>query len=177
MNMHFSSHTVCRSGIALLACLALFMGACVPTFNFTGGNVDPRLKTLAVDQFINEAPIIVPALDQDFTQALQDRFLSQSRLTLATDNADIFISGVITGYRVDYVAIQGDDRAAQNRLSVSVRAKFENNVDERENWEQTFNSFVDFNADDDFTAIEPTLIKDILEQLTQDIFNKSIGKW
>ncbi len=160
-----------------LAATLLLMGACSATFNFTGGNVDPRLQTLAVDQFINEAPIIVPSLAQDFTEALQDRFLSQSRLSLTTESADIFISGVVTGYQVDYVAIQGDDRAAQNRLSVSVRVKFENNVDINENWEQTFSSFVDFNADDDFTSIEQTLVTEIIEQLTQDIFNKSIGKW
>lgn len=170
-------HLISEIVLSLVMGLFFLLSACSPTFNFTGGNVDSRLETLAVDQFLNEAPIIVPALAQDFTQALQDRFLSQSRLSLTTDNADIFISGVITGYRVDYVAIQGDDRAAQNRLTISARVKFENNVDENDSWEQTFNTFVDFNADDDFTSVEPTLIEEIIEQLTQDIFNKSIGKW
>ncbi len=166
-----------RLSFCMISLFLSLLLSCTTTFNFTGGKVDERLETLAVDQFINEAPIIVPSLAQDFTEALQDRFLSQSRLSLTTENADIFISGVITGYRVDYVAIQGDDRAAQNRLTVAIQVKFENNIEEKDSWDQGFNSFVDFDADEDFTSIEPDLIEEIVEQLTQDIFNKSVGKW
>lgn len=162
--------------------------ACTASFNFTGGALNTDLETIGIAQFINEAPIIVPALAQDFTEALQDRFLSQSRLSLASGPADINISGVITGYAVDPVAFTGissasttssnsQPRTAQNRLKISIRVKYENNVEPNESWEQTFSSFSDFDATLDFTAEEQRLIEEVIEQLTQDIFNKSLGKW
>ncbi len=166
--------------------IAFFFAACTTTFNFTGGSLNTELETISIAQFINESPVIVPALAQDLTEAIQDLFLSQSRLSLASGAADINISGIITNYSIDPVAFTGTSntpgsssipRTAQNRLKISIRVKYENNVEPDDNWEQTFSSFSDFDATEDFTSIEQEQIELILEQLTQDIFNKSLGKW
>lgn len=163
--------------------LVLFAGmaalcSCTVAFNFTGtGKADTSLETLSVDQFINEAQIVVPYLAQEVTEQLQDRFLNQSRLSLTSGAADVQISGSITRYTMLPVAIQGDDRAAQNRLTIAVKVKFDNNVDPAESWEQTFNKFIDFDSERDFASEERDLIDEVLEQITQDVFSKSIGKW
>ena len=156
---------------------AMIFGGCSITYNFTGGTVNPDLNTISIEQFGNEAAIVVPSLGQELTTQMQDRFLSQSRLSLTSGSADIVISGAVTNYRLDPVAISGDNTAAQNRLTISVRVKFENNVEVTESWEQTFSGFVDFDADEDFASVELDKINEILEQLTQDVFNKSLGKW
>ncbi|RMG29430.1 MAG: hypothetical protein D6730_03940 [Bacteroidetes bacterium] len=170
--------SICR----LVLLCAVLLSSCKIQYNFTGGSLNPDLETISIAQFINEAPLVVPTLAQDFTIALQDRFLSGSRLSLTSGAADINISGVIIDYRVDPVAFTGvtsDERAqaAQNRLKITVRVKYDNNVDPNESWEQTFSSFTDFDASLDFTAVEQEKIAEVLEQLTQDIFNKSLGKW
>lgn len=161
-----------------LMTMVLLVQACALRFNFHGGgSVNPDLETLSVEIFSNEAQIIVPYLSQEVTQQIQDRFLNQSRLTLTSGAADIVLSGAITRYTVLPVAISGTDQAAQNRLTIALRVKFENNVEPNDSWEQTFNSFVDFDASEDFSSIERERIDEVLEQLTQDIFTKSIGKW
>ncbi len=157
--------------------LLMLCTGCAVNFNLTGGNVDPRLETLAVEQFGNEAQIVVPWLAQEVTNQLQDRFLSQSRLSLTSGDADIIVSGSVTNYSISPVAISGDNTAAQNRLTIGMRVTFENTIDDNESWEQTFSNFVDFNSDQNFTSIERDLVEEILEQLTQDVFNRSIGKW
>jgi hypothetical protein len=146
-------------------------------YNFTGGLVDTELESLTIESFGNVSNIVVPYLGQSFTEALRDRFLSQSRLSLTDGAADIELSGNIVQYNVAPVAIEGDDRAGQNRLSIAVRVKFNNNVNPNDSWEQTFNSFQDFSSSQDLSSIERDLIDEINNQLTQDIFNKSIGKW
>ena len=164
--------------LSLLLVLAVAVQACALRFNFHGGGtVNPDLETLAVEIFSNEAQIIVPYLSQEVTQQIQDRFLSQSRLTLTTGAADIVLSGSITRYTVLPVAISGTDQAAQNRLTIALKVKFENNVEPGDSWDQTFTGFVDFDASEDFSSIERERINEVLEQLTQDIFTKSIGKW
>ncbi|MEO0472361.1 MAG: LptE family protein [Bacteroidota bacterium] len=164
----------------LICIVILSSWSCTATFNFTGtpkggGGVD--LETLVVDVFVNEAPLVVPFLAQFLTDELQERFLNQSRLNLTTGNADVELSGSITRYNVQPLAITGDETAAQSRLTIGVKVIFTNNVDPNDSWEQTFSQYVDFDAEQDFASIEETLIEEVVEQLTQDIFSKSLGKW
>jgi hypothetical protein len=165
--------------LTVLTFATAWLSSCTVNFNFTGaaqGNT--TLETLYVDQFVNESEIVVPYLAQETNQQLQDRFLAQSKLTLTSNrSADVVLSGAITRYTVLPVAIQGDDRAAQNRLTIAINIIFENNVEPDEGWEQNFSGFVDFDSQIDFTGQEAQLIDEVLEQITQDVFTKSIGKW
>jgi outer membrane lipopolysaccharide assembly protein LptE/RlpB len=164
--------------LVLLLLLPLGLGGCAVDFNFTGtGSVDTELETLSVANFNNEAQIVVSYLAQEVTNQLQDRFLNQSRLTLTSGAADIELGGSITRYAIQPVAIQGGDQAAQSRLTIAVRVVYENNVNPKDSWENTFTSFVDFDADLNFSSEEARLIDEVLEQITQDVFTKSIGKW
>ncbi|MEM9984806.1 MAG: LPS assembly lipoprotein LptE, partial [Bacteroidota bacterium] len=158
------------------------------SFNFTGTarQTDNQLTYLFVDVFTNQAQIVVPYLAQEITIQIQDRFLSQSKLALISANSIsspglsdslVSLSGTVTRYSVDPVAIQEDDLAAQNRLNISVRVNFENGANPDESWENTFSGFIDFDASEDFASQESDLINEVLEQITQDIFSKSIGKW
>ena len=165
------------SHLCLWTILIVISVGCRVNFNFTGGNVDTSLETLNVEIFTNEAQIVVPYLAQETTQQIQDRFLNQSRLTLTTGGADVKLSGSVARYTIAPVAISGNERAARNRLTIGLRVKFDNNVNPDESWEQSFSAFVDFDADEDLSSVERDLIDEALDQLTQDIFSKSIGKW
>ncbi|MEL6625753.1 MAG: LptE family protein [Bacteroidota bacterium] len=158
-------------------CVAV-LSSCSVSFNFTGGGtVDPRLKTLSIDNFLNEAPVVVPFLSQELNQQMQDRFLSQSNLTLTSGSADIRISGIIRRYDLRPVAVTGNETASQNRLTIGVMIKYDNVVEPNESWEKDFSRFVDFDASEDFTSVEPDLIEEIVEQITQDVFTESVGNW
>lgn len=160
--------------------LVLSLAGCSITFNTTGVSTpNPNLKTIAIDDFTNQAAIVVPYLAQELTNQMQDRFLRQSRLTLTTGAADIRIGGSVVRYDLQPVAIQGDESAAQNRLSIGVSVSYQNFVEPKETWksDKRFSAFVDFSADEDFASLEEELIDEVLEQITQDVFSASIGKW
>lgn len=162
--------------ISLLSLLIL-MNACSLKFNFTGGSVPDNLETLFVDNFSNQAEIVVPYLAQQTTEQLQDLFLNQSKLRLTSGAADVELSGTITRYTVLPTAITGENRAEQNRMTIGIKVNFVNNVNPNESWEQNFSGFVDFDASEDLTSVERDKIEEILEQITQDVFSKSLGKW
>lgn len=164
------------AGISL--CL-LIMG-CQVGFNFTGvpkGSITSNISTISIELFGNQAPIIVPELAQVLTEQLQEQFIAQSRLTLTTGEADVIVSGTINNYSITPVAITGDERAAQNRLTISVKVDYNNQVNEEESWSQSFSRFIDFDAVDDFASMEEELYLEVNEQLIQDIFTKSLGDW
>ena len=57
-------------------------------YSFTGGDTG-KAKTIQVDFFRNNAPLVEPSLSQKFTQDLQDLFLRQTNLSLVNSNGDL----------------------------------------------------------------------------------------
>lgn len=145
-------------------------------YSFTGGDTGSA-KTIQVDFFPNQAPLVEPTLSQRFTQELQDLFTRQTNLTLVNNGGDLHFSGEITDYRITPMSATANQTAAQNRLTISVNVNYVNNQDEKKNFEKRFSFYYDFGADQQLNTILDTALKDILERITQDIFNASVGKW
>ncbi len=146
-------------------------------YSFTGGNTGSA-KTIQVDFFPNQAPLIEPALSQKFTQDLQDLFTRQTNLTLINSGGDLRFSGEITDYRITPMSATANQTAAQNRLTITVNVVFENKLEEKDDFEKRFSFYYDYGATQQLTGgILETALNDILERITQDIFNASVAKW
>ena len=146
-------------------------------YSFTGGSTGDA-KTIQIDYFPNNAPLVEPSVSQKFTVALQDLFLRQTNLSLTTAGGDLHFEGEIIDYKIIPISATADQRAAQNRLTVSVRVRFYNKLIEEDDFEKTFSFFSDFDANQQLTgsALEDAL-NEIFERITQDIFNASVAKW
>ena len=146
-------------------------------YSFTGGNTGDA-KTIQIDFFPNQAPLVEPALTQRFTNDLQDLFTRQTNLTLTNTNGDLHFSGEITGYRITPMSGTSNQTAAQNRLMVSVNVRFENKFIEKDNFEKTFSFYSDFDANSQLTGgVLENALDEVIERITQDIFNASVAKW
>ena len=157
--------------------LLLVTVGCKVNYSFTGGSIDPKIKTISIQYFPNNAILVQPSLSQSFTEALKDKFSSQTKLNLIKKGGDMNIEGAITGYSTSPVAIQGNETAALNRLTITINVKFTNSLDEKQNFEQTFSRYADYPSSQNLSAVEETLIKDINTALVEDIFNKSVVNW
>ncbi|EAQ40610.1 MULTISPECIES: LptE family protein [unclassified Polaribacter] len=152
-----------------------FIG-CGP-YSFTGGNTGDA-KTIQIDFFPNQAPLVEPVLTQRFTNDLQDLFTRQTNLTLTNSNGDLYFSGEITGYRITPMSGTSNQTAAQNRLTVSVNVRFVNKLEEKDDFEKTFSFYSDFDANAQLSgSVLETALDEILERIIQDIFNASVAKW
>lgn len=146
-------------------------------YSFTGGNTGDA-KTIQIDFFPNQAPLVEPALTQRFTNDLQDLFTRQTNLTLTNSNGDLYFSGEITGYRVTPMSGTSEQTAAQNRLTVTVNVRFTNKLEEKDDFEKTFSFYSDYAANAQLIGgILDGALDEIVERITQDIFNASVAKW
>ena len=150
---------------------------CSTSYSFTGASISPEVRTVSIDFFPSYAPLAPPISGQLFTEAMKDIFLSQTNLSLVKSNGDLEFSGSITGYRTRPVAIQGNETAALNRVTMTVKVKFINNIDDSQSFETSFSRFEDFETSKDLSSVEEDLLRSINDQLTQDIFNKSVTNW
>jgi len=160
-----------------LVCMLLVLSSCRIKYSFTGASLAPDMRTVNVQYFTNQAPIFQPTVSNVFTEALKDKLISQSNLELVKDNSDLDFQGEITGYNTSPVAIQGNETAALNRLTISVHVKFTNNKNSKLNFDKTFQEYADFESSKTLSSVESELITQIVDKLTEDIFNASLSNW
>jgi hypothetical protein len=55
--------------------------------------------------------------------------------------------------------------------------KFTNLKDEKQNFESSFSRYADFSSSQNLTSVEDELIRQINDQLVDDIFNKAVINW
>ena len=151
------------------------------TFKSTG--IPANVNTFYVAEFDNNTANIVPTLSYDFTQALLDKVLNESRLTFTETDPDIEFSGAITRYQVTSVAPEEQDGrtvTAFNRLDIGVQVEYLNNKEDdpkKKEWSQNFSFYLDFENTQNLLDIQEELIEEINAQLVEDIFNKAFTDW
>jgi len=174
-NKGFSSKLVVLLSLSVIGFAFCFVQGC--SYSFTGASISPAVKSISVAYLPNNAILVEPTLSRKLTDAIRDKFTSQSNLSLIGSNGDLNISGEITGYTTEPVAITGDQQAALQRLKITVNIRFTNKIDPTQDFETSFSRFADYNASQQLSTVQAALIETIDEELAQDIFNKAVVNW
>ncbi|MBE0637115.1 MAG: LptE family protein [Bacteroidales bacterium] len=172
-------NTVFKPGFYFtLVFILLSAPACKMNYSFTGASIPPGVKTIQIENFPNNALLINPTLSQDLTDALRNKFLSQTNLSLVNQGGDLVITGEITDFNTRPTAIQANDIAALNRLTITIKVSFVNNIDKTQSFQnQSFSRFEEYPSTQDLLTVQDVLVKQINEQLVEDIFNKTVVNW
>lgn len=170
------SNTV-RNIFALLILAFLFISGGCGVYSFTGASIPPEAKTVSVLYFPNNAMLVEPLLSSTVTSALRDKFSNQTNLQMVAQQGDLAFEGEITDYKTTPVAIQSDQTAALNRLTITVNVRFFNKFDESKGFETKFSQYKDYPSGQDLNAVKDGLITEIVEMLVDDVFNKSVVNW
>jgi len=160
----------------LITISIVIVTSCKIGYSFTGASISPDIKTISIDYFPNHALLVNPSLSQTFTEALKDKFVSQTSLELVNDEGDLQFSGAITRYTTTPAAITGD-LATQTRLTITIQVKYTNTKDSNQDFDRAFSQYADYPSSESLDAVEDQLISDIVGKITDDIFNKSVSNW
>ena len=161
--------------IILLFTVTIF--GCKARYSLSGATIPIEAKTVSVAFFTNNTTLGSPSISQKFTEKLRDVVSTQTNLSLMKQNGDLKFEGSIIDYNIPPVAIQSNDQAASNRLTITVSVKYSNKFDETKSFEQNFTRFADFKASEAISTQEDALLTEINRQLTEDIFNKAFNNW
>ena len=110
-------------------------------YTFTGADIHTDIETISISFFQNKAPLVQPILSQNFTNALQDRFIQQTALTAVNTNGDLHFEGYISDYSVKPISISSSDLANQNRLTIKIFVRFNNQIENDKSFEQSFSRY------------------------------------
>lgn len=162
-----------------LAAMSPWLSGCSVGFTMNGSMLNYDIyKTIYISEFPIRAALVYPPLQQMFENALLDYIARNTRLQIVdTQNTDITLDGEITGYNLSPQAVSENAIAAQTRLTISVRVKYTDSKNDKNNVDQTFSAYKDFDSNEMLTDVQDDLCQQITEQLIDLIFNATLGNW
>ena len=156
---------------------ATIVSGCKVNYSFTGASIPPEVKTIDIKYFKNNALLVEPTLSQKLTDAFRDKFVSETTLDLVNQGGDLILEGVITQYNTRPVAIQENDQAALNRLTITIEVIYTNTFDEDASFESSFSRYFDYSSSENLLDVQEELIDEINRMLVEDVFNKAVINW
>ena len=165
-----------KARIAVLVLALAWICQSCGIYSFSGASIPAEAKTVSVEYFPNHAQLVNPLLSDNLTNALRDAMNSQTTLDLVETGGDLAFEGEIIDYKTSPVAITGQT-AALNRLTITVKVRFTNNIDDSKDFEQTFSRYEDYPSVQELNSVQSSLTAAIIEQLVEDIFNKALVNW
>ena len=164
--------------ILRLLILFLIASSCSVKYSLTGASIGSETKTFQVNYFQNNAPLIEPGIERDFTNKLIDLLINQTSLELVKSNGDLTYEGEIVEYRISPTTATANNTAAQNRLTVGVNIRFYDKNDSEADFEKRFSFYYDYPGNVQLIGGQrDTALDEIFERITQDVFNASLAKW
>ena len=148
-------------------------------YTFSGTSLQPDIKTIFVANLENRAMQINPTLAANLTEALKDKYRRFTKLEMVYDEADLEVTGYITGYEVTPTAVTADEVASRNRLTITVRIFYKNNKypDEAFPGGRSFAAYQDYDSTNSLDSVQDVLCQQIIETLVEDIFNATVAEW
>lgn len=165
--------------VALLMIAAMVMApSCRISYKFNGAALDYNVyKTVNVGEFPIRAALVYPPLQQTFENELLDYIARNTRLQTVDSSSDLQLEGEITGYTLTPQAVTEDAYASRTRLTISVRVKYTDNINDKNDLDQTFSAYRDFDASQMLNDVQDELCSQICEELVDLIFNATLGNW
>jgi hypothetical protein len=160
--------------LILLTTVFSFQGCGI--YSFTGASYGTA-KTVSIDYFQNRSTYVNADLSNTITEALKDRFVSQTPLTLVKSGGDLHFEGTITGYTISSVGIKAGETASLNRLTITLKVTFTNETAPENDFDKSYTRYSDYDVSSSFNSVESSLVEEITKQLIDDIFNDSVVNW
>ena len=162
--------------ILSFAAVMLLVG-CTVKYSLSGASIPPDAKTFSVAYFPNNAPMVAPILSATLTDELTQRFATRTSLVQVEEGGDFAFEGEIVGYSSTTSSVSSGDYALQNRLTITVKVKFTNAIDDKMSFNKNFSAYADYDSTKLLTEVEGELITQIVEQLVTDIVQAAASNW
>ncbi|MDD2491627.1 MAG: LPS assembly lipoprotein LptE [Bacteroidales bacterium] len=156
---------------------ALFAFSSCGVYSFSGTSIAPDVSSISVARIENRAMRVNPALSNQLTESLKEKYRKLTKLSIEDMNADLEVEGEITNYEITSMAVTANEVASMNRLTITVKIRFTNKKYPKEDFDRSFAEFEDYSSSTSLDAVEARLVDAITEKLTESIFNATVANW
>lgn len=151
--------------------------ACSISYKFTGTSINyDVIKAIQIDKIVNRAPYGWAPMEAILNNKLQDVYANQTRLKLVKRGGDLHVAGEIVNYDQFNKGISADGYASQVQLRITVNIRFEN-AKTNQKWEKQFTATSQYDSTQQLTAVQETLVTEMVKDLCDQIFNATVADW
>ena len=176
--MDSTDRIVMRVKTIVAALMTLVLASCMVSYKFNGASIDySKTKTIEIADFPIRSSYVWAPMGSIFNNQLKDIFANHTRLIQVRRNGDMKIEGEITQYSQRNKSVTSEGTSAQAELSMTVNVRFTNNANHNEDFEQQFTATASFETTQSFTAVQEELVTQMVEDLTDQIFNATVANW
>lgn len=164
----------------IITALAILMmlTACSISYKFNGASIDyTKTKTIQIDEFPIRSSYVWGPMGPMFNNQLKDVFASHTRLIQVRRNGDMRIQGEITQYQQRNKAVTSEGHSAQTELSMTVKVRFTNNANHKEDFERDFTSTASYETTQSLNSVQEELVTQMVKDITDQIFNATVANW
>lgn len=163
---------------ALLTVMMLLLVSCSVSYKFNGASIDyTKTKTIQIADFPIRSSYVWAPMASIFNNQLKDVFANHTRLIQVKRNGDMKIEGEITQYSQRNKAVTAEGTSAQAELSMTVNVRFTNNANHREDFEKQFTATSTFETTQSLNSVQEELVTQMVEDITDQIFNATVANW
>ena len=164
--------------LAALAVIVVTLVSCSVSYRFNGASIDyNKTKTIQIADFPIRSSYVWGPMASIFNNELKDIFARNTRLIQVRNNGDMKIEGEITQYSQRNKAVTAEGTSAQAELSMTVNVRFTNNANHTEDFERQFTATASFETTTSFTSVQEELVTQMVEDITDQIFNATVANW
>lgn len=161
----------------LLPMLCL-LASCTISYKFNGTVIDYNIiKSISIEDFTNQAAMVYAPLTNLLNEKLKDTYTRQTRLNLIDRNADLELSGEVTGYDITPMSVNANSLAAETRLTLRVNVRYTNNTNHDEDFERSYTAYRNFDSNLLLTDVQDQLIEELVEEICDHIYNDTVANW
>jgi hypothetical protein len=162
-----------------LPVLCLSFQAC-KVYSFKDVSIPPEVKTIRIGFIENRARYVDPQLSPQLTDKFKQKISNQTKLTQVQSEADYDVAAYVAQYDVSTAGV-ANQTASINRLTVTVHIALKNRLNDQKlgtpDFETDITRVFDFPATSNLTDAEATLTPQIVQQMTDDMFNRLFSNW
>jgi hypothetical protein len=164
--------------LALMAVVGLVLAGC-SYYSFTGATIPSHLRTVAIPIAEDLTASPIPGLDDQLTELLIARFVRQTRLQLEPSEtaADAVLNARIERYQNQPTAVGGGERAAQNRVTITIAVRYLDRLREEELLARTFSSHSEYDPLTEGIDGERRAAMEALRNIADDVFTSATSNW
>ncbi|RYF99170.1 MAG: hypothetical protein EOO02_17435 [Chitinophagaceae bacterium] len=149
-------------------------------YSFKDASVPASVKTYRLKLIENRATNVNPQLAPQLTDRLRQKINSQFSRLRPTQGEDAHydIAATVVDFRPVTAGVASNQQAASNRIVVTVKISFVNNLTEgTKSFEADVSRNFDYGSTVDFTTAQQSLLSEIVRNMTDEIFNRIFSNW
>ncbi len=168
----------CRR-LSVLSVLLCLLAACSVSYKFNGASINyDKVKTITFENFPNRSAAFVwGPMETMFNTELQDRYMRQTRLRQVKRDGDLELSGEIANYDAYNKGVGSDGYSTMAELRMTVNVRFVNNSNHTEDFERKFSASQEYNSSQSLASVQEELVKKMIEDIVDQIFNATVANW